>query len=175
MDSSSSGSSSDSDDKDESQLKELIAQAQEKVSLLLRNVDTIAVCARSSNVKDHVIKSSARWTRELRRPQVDASPYQYDLHVELIRLFRSGGDLDGARNARNKMAEIFPLSEGKVTWHTGDAFMRFSHTELWLEWLRDELPLASMTAEACSELVNLFEKATKDYLCKELVWWWVPH
>ena len=36
--------------------------------------------------------------------------------------------------------------------------------ELWLEWLGDELPLASLP-EASAELRALFEQAVGDYLC----------
>ena len=35
---------------------------------------------------------------------------------------------------------------------------------MWLEWIRDELPLVSIP-EASVELRQLFERATKDYLC----------
>ena len=37
--------------------------------------------------------------------------------------------------------------------------------EMWLEWIRDELPLVSIP-EASTELRQLFERATKDYLCE---------
>lgn len=44
--------------------------------------------------------------------QVEASPYQYDKHVELIKALRASGDLEPLREAREKMASIYPLSEG---------------------------------------------------------------
>ena len=44
--------------------------------------------------------------------QIEESPYHYDSHVLLIGLLRQQGDLDGARRARNRMSEVFPLSEG---------------------------------------------------------------
>jgi len=75
------------------------------------------------------------------------SPFHYDSHVELIQLLRQQGDLDKARHARHNMSELFPLTE-----------------ELWLEWLGDELPLASLP-EASAELRALFEQAVGDYLC----------
>ena len=43
--------------------------------------------------------------------QISANPFSYDDHVQLIKLYRKGGDLDGARTARNNMARLFPLSE----------------------------------------------------------------
>ena len=42
-----------------------------------------------------------------------SNPYHYDSYVHLIKLLRQAGDLDGARTARNDMANIFPLSESK--------------------------------------------------------------
>lgn len=37
--------------------------------------------------------------------------------------------------------------------------------ELWLEWLRDEIPLATDESER-KHVYDLFERAVKDYLCK---------
>ena len=45
--------------------------------------------------------------------QIVSNPYHYDSYVHLIKLLRQAGDLDGARTARNDMANIFPLSESK--------------------------------------------------------------
>ena len=36
---------------------------------------------------------------------------------------------------------------------------------LWLEWIRDEMPLVSLP-EAAMELRQVFERATEDYLCE---------
>lgn len=49
--------------------------------------------------------------------QIKGNPYHYDNHVELIGLLRQLGDLDGARNARNAMSEVFPLTEGIIHIH----------------------------------------------------------
>lgn len=38
-------------------------------------------------------------------------------------------------------------------------------SELWLEWLRDEIPLATDEKER-KHVYDLFERAVKDYLCK---------
>ena len=40
--------------------------------------------------------------------------------------------------------------------------------ELWLEWLRDEIPLATDEKER-KHVYDLFERAVKDYLCK-FIW-----
>ena len=100
--------------------------------------------------------------------QVEGSPYHYDSHVQLIRLLRQLGDLDGARKARNAMNEVFPLTEGSAS-VVRACVLHFVHVhvslELWLEWLKDELPLASVP-EASMELRQLFERATEDYLCE---------
>ena len=42
------------------------------------------------------------------------------------------------------------------------------HTALWLEWLRDELPLAELD-EAVADIRALFEKAVDDYIGQSLV------
>ena len=49
--------------------------------------------------------------------QIEASPYHYDSHVQLIQLLRQLGDLDQARQARRQMHKIFPLSEGGLIQH----------------------------------------------------------
>ena len=99
---------------------------------------------------------------------MEGSPYHYDSHVQLIRLLRQLGDLDGARKARNAMNEVFPLTEGSAS-VVRACVLHFVHVhvslELWLEWLKDELPLASVP-EASMELRQLFERATEDYLCE---------
>ncbi|KFM73371.1 Squamous cell carcinoma antigen recognized by T-cells 3, partial [Stegodyphus mimosarum] len=77
--------------------------------------------------------------------RIEASPYTYDLHVQLISLCRKLGDLDKLRAAREKMSELFPLTP-----------------ELWLDWLNDEKTLA-VTSEQKEHLTQLFERAVKDY------------
>lgn len=77
--------------------------------------------------------------------QVASNPYHYDSHVELVKLLRESGDLDRLRDAREGMNKIFPLTE-----------------ELWLEWLKDEIPLACIP-EQREKVAALFERAVKDY------------
>ncbi|KAL3858472.1 hypothetical protein ACJMK2_013061 [Sinanodonta woodiana] len=76
---------------------------------------------------------------------INDSPYVYNNHVELIKLLKSIGDLDKLREARERMHDIFPLTE-----------------ELWLQWLKDEILLAG--EEDREKIEGLFERAVKDYL-----------
>lgn len=47
--------------------------------------------------------------------QLEDSPYSYNLHVELVKLLRSHGDLDQLRAGRESMSAAFPLTEGMLT------------------------------------------------------------
>ena len=44
--------------------------------------------------------------------QLQESPYYYEGHVKLIKLLRQQGELEKAREARQNMSKLFPLSEG---------------------------------------------------------------
>ncbi|KAK2495476.1 hypothetical protein MC885_000810 [Smutsia gigantea] len=76
--------------------------------------------------------------------------YDYNCHVDLIRLLRLEGELSKVRMARQKMSEIFPLTE-----------------ELWLEWLHDEISMALDGLDR-EHVYDLFEKAVKDYICPNI-------
>ncbi|KAB0363600.1 hypothetical protein FD754_007756 [Muntiacus muntjak] len=76
--------------------------------------------------------------------------YDYNCHVDLIRLLRLEGELTKVRMARQKMSEIFPLTE-----------------ELWLEWLHDEISMA-MDGLDREHVYDLFERAVKDYICPNI-------
>ena len=45
--------------------------------------------------------------------QLQDNPHMYDTHVQLIKLLGEEGELDKLRAAREKMNEIFPLTEGR--------------------------------------------------------------
>ena len=45
------------------------------------------------------------------------NPYVYNGHIELIKVLREAGELDDLRQARQKMSELFPLSEGMLQKH----------------------------------------------------------
>ncbi|GCC23990.1 hypothetical protein chiPu_0002388 [Chiloscyllium punctatum] len=82
--------------------------------------------------------------------QLSISAYDYNCHVDLIKLLRQEGELEKLRAARQKMSELFPLTE-----------------ELWLDWLKDEILMAEGTADR-ENVYELFEKAIKDYICPEI-------
>uniref|UniRef100_A0A2K6UPY7 Spliceosome associated factor 3, U4/U6 recycling protein n=1 Tax=Saimiri boliviensis boliviensis TaxID=39432 RepID=A0A2K6UPY7_SAIBB len=48
--------------------------------------------------------------------QLSINVYDYNCHVDLIRLLRLEGELTKVRMARQKMSEIFPLTEGPNIW-----------------------------------------------------------
>lgn len=82
--------------------------------------------------------------------QLSINVYDYNCHVDLIRLLRLEGELTRVRAARQKMSEIFPLTE-----------------ELWLEWLHDETSMA-MDGLDREHVYDLFERAVKDYICPNI-------
>ncbi|XP_044137317.1 squamous cell carcinoma antigen recognized by T-cells 3 [Bufo gargarizans] len=82
--------------------------------------------------------------------QLSINAFDYNCHVDLIKLLRQEGELDRLRRARQKMSELFPLTE-----------------EIWLDWLKDEMKISE--DDSSRELVyELFEKAVKDYICPEI-------
>ncbi|XP_021501726.1 squamous cell carcinoma antigen recognized by T-cells 3 [Meriones unguiculatus] len=82
--------------------------------------------------------------------QLSINAYDYNCHVELIRLLRLEGELNKVRMARQKMSEIFPLTE-----------------ELWLEWLHDDISMA-MDGLDREHVYELFERAVTDYICPNI-------
>ncbi|KAI8782889.1 squamous cell carcinoma antigen recognized by T-cells 3-like isoform X3 [Biomphalaria glabrata] len=77
--------------------------------------------------------------------QISQNPFIYDNHIEKIKLLKQLGDLYRLRDARADMSKHFPLTE-----------------ELWLDWLRDEIPLISEDKDK-KRVEELFEKAFGDY------------
>lgn len=45
-------------------------------------------------------------------PQLSINAFDYNCHVDLIKLLRQEGELLRLRKARQKMSELFPLTEG---------------------------------------------------------------
>uniref|UniRef100_A0A8C0WZ42 Spliceosome associated factor 3, U4/U6 recycling protein n=1 Tax=Castor canadensis TaxID=51338 RepID=A0A8C0WZ42_CASCN len=82
--------------------------------------------------------------------QLSINVYDYNCHVDLIKLLRLEGELTKVRTARQKMSEIFPLTE-----------------ELWLEWLHDEISMALDGLDR-EHVYELFERAVKDYICPNI-------
>ncbi|XP_054629894.1 squamous cell carcinoma antigen recognized by T-cells 3 isoform X1 [Dunckerocampus dactyliophorus] len=82
--------------------------------------------------------------------QLSINAFDYNCHVDLIKLLKQEGELVRLRKARQKMSELFPLTE-----------------EIWLDWLKDEIRLNE--EEPNREKVNeLFERAVKDYICPDI-------
>ncbi|XP_073528400.1 squamous cell carcinoma antigen recognized by T-cells 3 isoform X1 [Phyllobates terribilis] len=82
--------------------------------------------------------------------QLSINAFDYNCHLDLIKLLRQEGELDRLRRARQKMSELFPLTE-----------------EIWLDWLKDEMKIAE-DGSSREAVYELFEKAVKDYICPEI-------
>ncbi|KAM9526284.1 squamous cell carcinoma antigen recognized by T-cells 3 isoform 2-T2 [Guaruba guarouba] len=82
--------------------------------------------------------------------QLSINAFDYNCHLDLIKLLRQEGELVKLRRARQKMSELFPLTE-----------------EIWLDWLKDEIKMASESSER-EKVYELFERAVKDYICPEI-------
>ena len=82
--------------------------------------------------------------------KIETSPYNYQLHVDRIKLLRKCGEYEQLLLARKKMAELFPLTQ-----------------DLWLSWLEDEQKFAD-TEEEHEHVEALFQRAVKDYMCPEI-------
>uniref|UniRef100_A0A8D0GWW8 Spliceosome associated factor 3, U4/U6 recycling protein n=1 Tax=Sphenodon punctatus TaxID=8508 RepID=A0A8D0GWW8_SPHPU len=82
--------------------------------------------------------------------QLSINAFDYNCHLDLIKLLRQEGELVKLRRARQKMSELFPLTE-----------------EIWLDWLKDEIRMASENPDR-EKVYELFERAVKDYICPEI-------
>uniref|UniRef100_A0A8P4KHF6 Spliceosome associated factor 3, U4/U6 recycling protein n=1 Tax=Dicentrarchus labrax TaxID=13489 RepID=A0A8P4KHF6_DICLA len=76
--------------------------------------------------------------------------FDYNCHVDLIKLLKQEGELLRLRKARQKMSELFPLTE-----------------EIWLDWLKDEIRLTEEEPNR-EKVYELFERAKKDYICPDI-------
>ncbi|XP_020498921.2 squamous cell carcinoma antigen recognized by T-cells 3 [Labrus bergylta] len=82
--------------------------------------------------------------------QLSINAFDYNCHVDLIKLLKQEGELLRLRKARQKMSELFPLTE-----------------EIWLDWLKDEIRLSEEEPNR-EKVYELFEKAVKDYICPDI-------
>uniref|UniRef100_A0A1A7Z1N7 Spliceosome associated factor 3, U4/U6 recycling protein n=1 Tax=Iconisemion striatum TaxID=60296 RepID=A0A1A7Z1N7_9TELE len=82
--------------------------------------------------------------------QLSINAFDYNCHVDLIKLLKHEGELFRLRKARQKMSELFPLTE-----------------EIWLDWLKDEIRLTEEDSNR-EKVYELFERAVKDYICPEI-------
>uniref|UniRef100_A0A669CBM9 Spliceosome associated factor 3, U4/U6 recycling protein n=1 Tax=Oreochromis niloticus TaxID=8128 RepID=A0A669CBM9_ORENI len=83
-------------------------------------------------------------------PQLSINAFDYNCHVDLIKLLKQEGELFRLRKARQKMSELFPLTE-----------------EIWLDWLKDEIRLTEEEPNR-EKVYELFERAVKDYICPDI-------
>ncbi|XP_017307594.1 squamous cell carcinoma antigen recognized by T-cells 3 [Ictalurus punctatus] len=83
--------------------------------------------------------------------QLSINAFDYNCHVDLIKLLRQEGKLYRLRKARQKMSELFPLTE-----------------EIWLDWLKDEIGLVEGDEAEREKIYELFEKAVTDYICPDI-------
>uniref|UniRef100_A0A8C5LQW6 Spliceosome associated factor 3, U4/U6 recycling protein n=1 Tax=Leptobrachium leishanense TaxID=445787 RepID=A0A8C5LQW6_9ANUR len=82
--------------------------------------------------------------------QLSINAFDYNCHVDLIKLLRQEGELERLRRARQKMSELFPLTE-----------------EIWLDWLKDEMKVEEEDSSR-EKVYELFQRAVKDYICPEI-------
>uniref|UniRef100_A0A3B4B197 RRM domain-containing protein n=1 Tax=Periophthalmus magnuspinnatus TaxID=409849 RepID=A0A3B4B197_9GOBI len=78
--------------------------------------------------------------------QLSINAFDYNCHVDLIKLLKQEGELLRLRKARQKMSELFPLTE-----------------EIWLDWLKDEIRLTEEESNR-EKVYEIFERAVKDYI-----------
>lgn len=102
---------------------------------------------------------------------VKAAPFDYGAHTSLVSAHRTNGDLFELRAARHAFADKLPLSEGAALPHrpmsaqplTHTRYCLWLHTELWREWISDELRVADSAADH-DRISKIFDKAVADYL-----------
>lgn len=111
--------------------------------------------------------------------QLSINAFDYNCHVDLIKLLKQEGELFRLRKARQKMSELFPLTEGRCM---SDTALKYQLTaaliiignsnhvllnpaEIWLDWLKDEIRLTEEEPNR-EKVYELFEKAVKDYICE---------
>ncbi|XP_066945811.1 squamous cell carcinoma antigen recognized by T-cells 3-like [Macrobrachium rosenbergii] len=96
-------------------------------------------------VLDAVKEEALRYKVQELKMQLARNVLCYEAHVNLIGALRSLVELEGAREAREAMHKLYPLSP-----------------ELWLDWVRDEQKVCT-TKEERDYITTLFDRAVKDY------------
>jgi hypothetical protein len=91
--------------------------------------------------------------------KIAENPYEYETHTAYIAILRNAGATDDLRQAREVFHSFFPFSEGILPTLTG----LLTYEELWIQWLEDEERNASK--ENVVEILDLYDRAVKDYLC----------
>lgn len=80
--------------------------------------------------------------------ELSSNKYIYDVHVELVEIYRKLTDLKSLRAAYERFHECYPLTP-----------------QLWLSWIRDEARIANNDTEK-NYVKSLFDLAVQDYLCE---------
>ncbi|KAK5648330.1 hypothetical protein RI129_003222 [Pyrocoelia pectoralis] len=77
--------------------------------------------------------------------------YLYEVHLEVVEIYRKLGDIKSMRAAYDRFSEYFPLT-----------------STIWLAWIKDEIKISTSSSEK-KNILALFERAVKDYLSVD-VW-----
>ncbi|KAI4468761.1 pre-mrna processing protein prp39-related [Holotrichia oblita] len=97
-----------------------------------------------SSSEDEDDKASEQRAAEL-EDQLSQNMYLYDVHVELVGLYRKVADLTSMRAAYERFHKYFPITP-----------------KLWLNWIHDEMQIADSSEEK-NFILQLFNKAMEDY------------
>uniref|UniRef100_A0A4W5NDR2 Spliceosome associated factor 3, U4/U6 recycling protein n=1 Tax=Hucho hucho TaxID=62062 RepID=A0A4W5NDR2_9TELE len=129
-------------DAEETQLQEMEEEAMMENEMESEEEEGLGI----ENSDDEIDDSS----EDEKENELSINAFDYNCHVDLIKLLRQEGELPRLRKARQKMSELFPLTE-----------------EIWLDWLKDEIHLTE-DQQNREKVYELFETAVKDYICPEI-------
>ncbi|VDO06287.1 unnamed protein product [Rodentolepis nana] len=100
--------------------------------------------------------------------QIKLDPFAYDAHVRRIKLLRAAKEYDLLHDARELMAENFPLTPGTYSASFVIIFLLFFFfLELWLDWFEDERALLKED-DSRDPIESLFKRALNDYQSVDL-------
>ncbi|CAG9862009.1 unnamed protein product [Phyllotreta striolata] len=119
----------------------------------LMEEDTCSLSDSSNEEDDDIESQLVKKSSEL-ESELSANKYLYDVHIEVINVYRKLSDLNSLREAYQRFHKYFPLTP-----------------QLWLDWIRDEIRIAH-TPEERRTVLSLFEEAVEDYLCVDL---WIEY
>uniref|UniRef100_A0A8C7GVZ6 Spliceosome associated factor 3, U4/U6 recycling protein n=1 Tax=Oncorhynchus kisutch TaxID=8019 RepID=A0A8C7GVZ6_ONCKI len=138
-------------DADETQLQEMEEEAVMENEMDSDEEEGLGI-ENSDDETDNSSEDEKENEAEIQRleEQLSINAFDYNCHVDLIKLLRQEGELPRLRKARQKMSELFPLTE-----------------EIWLDWLKDEIHLTEEEPNR-EKVYELFETAMKDYICPEI-------
>ena len=82
--------------------------------------------------------------------EISQNPYNYDAHLNLVKLLRKTEHFDKLREARKSFSQFYPLTSA-----------------LWIDWINDEQKIAS-SEEDKKFVLSLFETGVQDYVSVDL-------